>query len=392
LSLPMDDIKVLDLSRTLPGPYCTWILGDMGADIIRVEDPKQIEKHEQMQFQGKLDENQRKKIRAQESLLRNRKSLLLDLRKPEACRIIFDLVKGQDVLVEDFRPGVMEKMGLDYETIHKINPRLVYCSVSMSGQDGPYRGIPGHDPIALSLSGLLSLIGGSEQLPRLHNVPIADITAGLNAVIGILLALRARDKSGQGQHVDISMIDCAMGLAISAYQRYFRTGDVPQRYPDSADIQQWQTKDGKFICTTNMEPKHWERFCETIGRPDFIPFQYDEPKQKDMIKAVQEIFLTKTRDEWFDILRKVDTQVAPVYSFDEVPNDPHIRYRKMIVDVDDPELGKVRQLGIPIKLSRTPGQIRKLAPAPGENTKEILNSLGYTKEQIEELIEDGVIG
>jgi len=391
MPLPMDDIKILDLSRTLPGPYCTWILGDMGADIIRVEDPMQIEKHERMQFQGKLDDTQRKAFRVQESLLRNRKSLLLDLKKHEARQIICDLVKEQDVLVEDFRPGVMEKMGLDYETISKINPRLVYCSVSVCGQDGPYRGLPGHDPIALSLSGLLSLIGGSDQLPRLRNVPIGDITAGLNAVIGILLALRARDQDGQGQHVDISMVDCAMGFALSAYQRYFRTGIVPKTYADGADIQQWQTKDGKFICTTNMEPNHWTRFCETIGREDFIPYQYEPSKQASMIQTIREIFLTKSRDEWFDFLRKADTQVAPVYSFDETPNDPHIRHRKMIVDVDHPELGKVRHLGIPIKLSRTPGQIKKLAPMPGENTKEILDSLGYTKEQIEKLVEEGVI-
>ncbi|MBN1847467.1 MAG: CoA transferase [Deltaproteobacteria bacterium] len=390
MSLPMDDIKVLDLSRTLPGPYCTWVLGDMGADIIRVEDPKQIEKHEQMQFQGRLDEIQRKKIRAQEFLLRNRKSLLLDLRRPEARRIILDLVKEQDVLVEDFRPGVMEKMDLDYETIRKINPRIVYCSISMSGQDGPYRGIPGHDPVALALSGLLSLIGG-DQLSKLRNIPIGDITTGLNAVIGILLALRARDKDGQGQHVDIGMIDCTMGFALSAFQRYFRTGAVPG-FSDSAGIHQWRTKDGKYICTTNMEPKHWERFCEAVGRPDFIPHQYDPSKQEEMIKAVQEIFLTKTRDEWFDTLRKADTQVAPVYSFDEVPDDPHIHHRKMILDVDHPEYGKIRQLGIPIKLSRTPGQIRKSAPIPGENTTEILDSLGYTKEQIQEWVEGGVTG
>lgn len=391
MSLPLEGIRVLDLSRTLPGPYCTWLLADMGAEVIRVETPEQIAKYESTHFKKSVSSTQRKRLRAYEALARNKKSILLDLKKSQARDIIYKLAKESDVFVEDFRPGVIDKMGFGYKTINDINPRIIYCSISVCGHEGPYRGLPGHDPIALSLAGLLSLIGGSEQMSMLRHVPIGDITSGLHAAIGILLALRARDKDDQGQYVDISMVDSVMGFSIAAYQRYFTSGVIPER-EENVCIGQWETKDGKYICTTNMEPRYWARFCKAMGREDFIPWQHDETKQEIMRSALKKIFRTKTRQEWFTILKEADTQVAPVYSLDEVPSDPHIQHRKMVIEVEYPEVGSVKQLGVPIKLSRTPGTIRRVASAAGENTEEILGNLEYTKEDIATLAAEGVIG
>jgi len=391
MTLPLENIRVLDLSRLLPGPYCSWLLADMGADVIRVEQPGEIAKQDSVFGHQGIDQKTRKEIRAHEFLSRNKRSLLINLKEEQARHILYKLAKRSDVFIEDYRPGIMGKMGLDYENIKEINPGIVYCSISLCGQDGPYRDLPGHDPIALALAGVLSLFGQDKEKPSFPGPPIADILAGLHAAVGILTCLNAREKQGHGQYVDIGMLDCARGLLSMTYPRYFREGFIPKRGWKSPHLGIWQTKDGKFICTTDLEPKYWANFCKAIGREDFIPYQHDLSKRENVTRTIKEIFLTKERDEWFRRLRDAGSQVAPVYEIDEALLDPQAVHREAVLEIEPETLGKVKQLGFPIKLSETPGSVRSPAPLPGEHTEEIMGQLGYTRHEMDAFLKDGII-
>jgi len=391
MSLPLDNTKILDLSRLLPGPYCSWLLADMGADVIRVEQPSELAKQDLVFGRKRIDRKKREEIRAYEFLSRNKKSLLVNLKEEKAKDIIYRLVKSSDVFVEDYKPGAMNAMGLDYERIKKINPMIVYCSISLCGRDGPYRELPGHDPIALALAGVLSQFGQDKEKPTLPGPPIADILSGLHAAIGILVSLNSREKDGIGRCVDISMVDCARGLLSMTYQRYLRDGFIPQRGWESPHIGIWQTRDNKYICTTNMEPRYWSNFCKVIDKEEFIPYQHDLSRRGEMIQSIKEIFRTKDRDEWFRILKDADSQAAPVYEIDEALLDPQTIHREMVLEIEHPVLGTVKQLGMPIKLSEAHPAVRQLAPVPGGHTKEIMQDLGYTEKEIEAFIGSGVI-
>jgi len=391
MSLPLESVRILDLSRLLPGPYCTWLLADMGASVIRVEQPKEIAKQDLVFRLKSVDRRKREEIRAFEFLSRNKRSLVVNLQEKKAKEIIYRLAKRSDVFVEDYKPGVMKAMGLDYESIKNINPMIVYCSISLCGQDGPYRELPGHDPIALALAGVLSQIGQDKEKPTLPGPPIADILSGLHAAIGILVSLNSREKEGRGRYVDIGMVDCARGLLSMAYQRFFREGFIPKRGWESPHIGIWQTKDDKYICTTNMESRYWSNFCKVINKEDFIPYQHDLTRRKEIIQSIKEIFQTKNRDEWFRILKDAGSQVAPVYEIDEALLDPQTIHREMVLEIEHPVLGTVRQLGMPIKLSEAHPTVRQLAPVPGSHTREIMQYLGYTEKEIEAFIGTGVI-
>jgi crotonobetainyl-CoA:carnitine CoA-transferase CaiB-like acyl-CoA transferase len=392
MNLPLENVKVLDMSRMLPGPYCTWLLADMGAEVLRVEQPSEIAKADKAHNIKSVDNTKRRKMRAYEIFSRNKKSILVDLKKNESKDIIYKLAESCDIFVEDYRPGAMERFGFDYQTIKKINPKIIYCSISLCGQDGPYRRRPGHDPIAMSISGLLGQILDKDGIPVITDpVPIADITAGLNAAIGILLALRVKEKDDIGQYIDISMTDTCMPLISGMFQRYFRDGALPERRGKTPYLGVWLTKDNKYLCTTDLEFQYWEAFCRAIGREDFIPLQHDKEKKQMMIDTIGKIILSRTRDEWTALLDKTGSQAASVYSIDEVLKDPQNIHRNMIIDVEDPDLGSVKQIGIPIKLSETPGKVRHTAPPPGEHTKETMESLGYSADQIDRMLKDGII-
>lgn len=392
MELPLENVKVLDMSRMLPGPYCTWLLADMGAEVTRIEQPSEIAKGDKAHNITSVDSRQRRKIRAYDLFTRNKKSILMDLKKENAREIIYKMAEKSDIFVEDYRPGAMERFGLDYEQIRKVNPQIIYCSISLCGQDGPYRRKAGHDPVVLALSGVLGQILDKDNVPVMPDpVPIADITAGLHAVIGILLALRVKEQEGRGQYIDIGMLDTTIPLLSGVYQRFFRDGVVPQRRGRQPYLGIWQTKDGKYICTTDLEPQYWNNFCRTIGKEEFIPYQHDGDKKEMIIEAVRQIILTKTRDEWAALLAEAGTQVAPVYNIEEALQDPQVIHRQMVLEVEDPVLGKVKQLGMPIKLSETPGKVRFMAPPPGNDTEETMRRLGYSAGDIERFIEGGVI-
>jgi len=392
MELPLENVKVLDMSRMLPGPYCTWLLADMGAEVTRIEQPSEIAKGDKAHNITSVDSRQRRKIRAYDLFTRNKKSILMDLKKENAREIIYKMAEKSDIFVEDYRPGAMERFGLDYEQIRKVNPQIIYCSISLCGQDGPYRRKAGHDPVVLALSGVLGQILDKDNVPVMPDpVPIADITAGLHAVIGILLALRVKEQEGRGQYIDIGMLDTTIPLLSGVYQRFFRDGVVPQRRGRQPYLGIWQTKDRKYICTTDLEPQYWNNFCRTIGKEEFIPYQHDADKKEMIIETVRRIILTKTRDEWAALLAEAGTQVAPVYNIDEALQDPQVIHRKMVLEVEDPVLGKIKQLGMPVKLSGTPGKVRFVAPPPGADTEETMLRLGYSTGDIERFIRDGII-
>jgi crotonobetainyl-CoA:carnitine CoA-transferase CaiB-like acyl-CoA transferase len=399
MTLPLDGIRVLDLSRLLPGPFCSWILADFGAEVIRVEEPlkqttgRRAELSQGVTRRAIFTTDPPSEVRPYDCLSRNKKSIIINLKDKRGQAIVQQIASQMDIFLEEFRPGVVKRLGVDYETIKKINPRIIYCSISLYGQDGPYHHLPGHDPCALSVAGAIGLSNAEGEKPKLFGVPVADVLTGLHAIVGILLALRVREATGKGQYIDISMLDSSLDLLCLASQPYFRKGTFPKISRKNPSSAVWETKDGKYICTTNIEAHHWANFCRILGREDFIPYQYDRAKREFMYDEIQKIFLTKTRDEWLQLLQgDAETQASPIHhNLDQVFSDPQVLHRQMMVTLNHPKLGIIKQLGMSIKLSESPGQIRHLAPLPGEHTEEILTQLGYNSRDINALRKEGVL-
>ena len=407
--LPLGDIKVLDLTRLLPGPFAVMFLADMGADVVKIEEPwpRWGRRAGTMgsSAMSKAEEERRMELAtAYRFVNRNKRSICLNLKMQEARDIFYKLTKSADVVVEEFRPGVTKRLGVDYETLKSINPRIIYCSISGYGQDGPYHDLPGHDPCYEAMSGVLEITGTRDQ-HALPGIPIGDLAGGgMQGAIGILLALLVRERTGRGQFIDVSITDSLVALLTIRYGAEFFTAsrqlERGERLPHV-----YKTKDGKYICIaiTAFEPLFWERFCQALGLDEFIPYaeaaleiflpdnEELRRKRQEIVARIAEVFRTKTRDEWFNILREKDTCVAPVYRFDEVLSDYHIIHRQIIQEVDHPTLGKVKQVRPLIKLSDTPGSIRFLAPQRGQHTEEVLLELGYTSEDAITLHQRGVV-
>lgn len=404
MTLALEGVKVLDFSRLLPGPFASWMLGDFGADVLRVEEPgfgfgspltgRRGEQSKGAVIRGAMSSADPSMVRPWDTVGRNKKSICLNLKHPRGQEIARKLAQEVDVLVEEFRPGVSKRLGMDYETISEINPGIIYCSVTLYGQSGPYKDHPGHDPCALAVAGVLGLCGDLEQTPRFVGLPIDDISAGLHAVIGILLALQARHQTGRGQHVDISMTDAAIDFHASASRNLFQGKTITRIDRPNPSAYVWKCKDGQWIATTNVEPHHWANFCRTIGREDLIPHQYTKERRDELFHMVQDLFLTKTRQEWLDILWKgeLESQAAPINRLEEVFDDPQVLARDMVWELDHPQLGKVKQQGTSVKLSDTPAKFRYFAAVPGEQTDETLAGLGYSPEEIESLKGEGAVG
>ena len=382
MTLALEGIKVIDLSRTVPGPFCTMMLADMGAEVIKIEDPGYA--------LGMIPDQD--KHAAHDYLSRNKKSIALNLKAHEAKEVFYKLAANADVVMEAFRPGVAKRLKVDYDTVSKLNPRIIYCSLTGFGQDGPYRDLPGHDPNYTSIGGAVGLTGDHKGNPVIIRAAVGDIGSALHAVIGILCAVIAREKTGKGQFVDISMTDSVLSFMTVSLLRYFRDGFLPRRGWPSLSINVWQCKDGKFITTGLIEPHFWERFCRAIGREDLIPHHHAKgEKLHEVYGIIKDTILTKTRDEWTQIMKEADTCVSPVLELDEVVNDPQLQHRQMFPEFDHPTQGKVKQMGMPIKLSDTPAKFRHFAPLLGQHTDEILRNLGYTAHQIDELRKAGIV-
>jgi crotonobetainyl-CoA:carnitine CoA-transferase CaiB-like acyl-CoA transferase len=376
----LSGVRVLDMSRLLPGPYCSMILADHGARVIAVEDKRFLA--DGLFF---------------DPVNRNKEHMSLNLKTQEGKEIFFRLIKEADVFMEGFRPGVVTKLGIDYESVRKINPGIIYCSITGYGQTGPYRDRVGHDANYLSFSGVLDLIGERDSAPAIPGVQIADIAGGgMNAAIGILLALFAREKTGQGQYIDISMTDSMVSfMPVPLFYQELsgqvtRRGDafLSHRY---ACYSTYETADGRYLSIGAVENRFWKRLCEIMGVPEYAPLQYSEEKRSELIDFMKTAFKKKTLDEWSGILSSEDVCWGKVQNLSEVFSDPLFAEREMVLELQGKDGKKRKTLGVPVKLSQTPGSVRTPPPSFGENTGDILRELGYSDEQIRGFAEKNVV-
>jgi crotonobetainyl-CoA:carnitine CoA-transferase CaiB-like acyl-CoA transferase len=370
------------------------LLADLGAEVIKIEEPEQGD-------YARWYPPHIHRMGSRHLLLnRGKKSITLNLKHPEGRSILLKMVeKGADALIEQFRPGVMDRLGVGYKDLEKVNPRLIYCSLTGFGQDGPYRDLAGHDINYIGIGGILGLTGHPGGPPAIPGIQIADLVAGgLYSVIGILTALMARQKTGRGQFVDISMLDGVVSLIPDAAALFFAEGESPRMGERRLtgglpQYQTYRTKDGQFLAVGALEEKFWANLSRALGKPEWahqVPKER-EPRTREIKEEMTRIFLTKTREEWLDILMKQDTCVTAVHSLEETFSDPQVLHRKMLVEVQHPKAGKIRQIGVPIKFSETPGAVRTPAPEMGEHTEDILKGLGYNRQSIERLRKEGVI-
>ena len=394
----LQGIKVLDLSRLAPGPFCSMLLGDAGADVLLIEAPLHlVTRGAAPRPGGGGDDEAAKRRRAHNALGRNKRSIVINLREDRGREVFYKLCEDADVVLEGFRPGVVDRLGVDYETVAKINPRIVYCSLSGYGQTGPYRDVVGHDINYISIGGALGFIGRPGQPPAIPQNVIADFAGGgLMAAFGITTALLARERTGRGQYVDIAMSDGVLYLLASAASGVLAGGKAPEPGVEmlsgaAPHYNVYETADGKWLSLGSLEPHFWEALCDVVGREDFKPLEYDTARYPEIAEHFTQVFKTKTRDEWFSELLSVDLCIAPVYALDEALEDPHNVARNMVLEVDDPELGVIRQIGIGPKLSDTPGEVRTIAPSPGDHTDAVLDGAGFDAAAIAELREQGVV-
>ncbi|MBI4637868.1 MAG: CoA transferase [Candidatus Rokubacteria bacterium] len=393
----LDGIRILELARVAPGEFCTMMLADMGADVLKIETPER----------PASPDVEAARRAAFTFVNRNKRSMTLNLKSPEGQAIFRRLAVTTDVIVEGFRPGVMKRLGGDYETIHALNPRIVYCSLSGFGQDGPYRNHPAHDMNYLSLAGVLGLIGEPDRKPAIPLNIIADYAgASLHGALGIVLALYARERTGRGQHVDVSYLDTTVSLlaATPNMRFFFSDGLAPRRgggflggsYPYYAI---YETRDGKLLTIGCTEPWLWENFCRACERPDLARFarrpdqfvRSANAEEEAARREIESILRTRDRDAWYDLLVKADVCVGKVYDVEEMVRDSQVIHRQMVVEVEHPTLGKIRQFGVAIKMSETPGSIRRPAPVPGEHTADVLRDLGLGPAEVASLRDKGVI-
>ncbi|WP_100011232.1 CaiB/BaiF CoA transferase family protein [Lentibacillus sediminis] len=374
--MPLNSIRVLDLTRLLPGPYCTMLLADFGAEVIKVEDPK-IGDYARA-YDPKVDEDSA----LFHSLNRNKKSVCLDLKSEEGKAAFLGMVEKADVVVESFRPGVMERLGLDYEHLKSINPGLVYCAITGYGQTGPYANVPGHDINYISFAGLLNLMGEKDGKPVVPAAQIADIGGGAYpAAVGILLALFERESSGKGQYIDISMMDGVISWLQTALPNYLSQNSAPKRGEQVlagglACYEVYETKDARWLSVGALESKFWKAFCHGIGRSDFIALHQAALHEQHRLKyEIQTIIYQKTLEEWLEIFSGLEACVSPVLTFEEMMEDPQVMAREMIQTVPHETAGEMEQIGIPIKLSETPGKILRQAPKLGEHTKIMMEEM-----------------
>ncbi|MFX1409790.1 MAG: CaiB/BaiF CoA transferase family protein [Promethearchaeota archaeon] len=404
LRLPLEGIVILDLTRMLPGPYCSMILADLGAEVIRVEDPKYPYANPPPFFQkGRYRESSFNSI-----LNRNKKSITLNLKKEKARDIFYELVKKADVVLDTFRPKVTNKLKIDYITLSSINPSIICCSLTGYGQNGPYEQIAGHDLNYIGICGILNLnkerliLGQEDQekVPIVPGIQAADIGGGLVSAIGILGAIIERENNSEkkGQFIDISMTDSVFSFMPMAAAYYFSkdlNDGIKTQNPLHGDFpfySVYKTKDNKFLSVGVIEVKFWRDLCEGLGREDLKLKQTAQGKEKETVfEELQKEFQKRTQKEWIDIFKNLDACVMPVKSFGEACEDPQIKARNMVIEIDHPKFGKIKNVASPIKYSRTPLRIKNLAPKVGQNTKEILKKLNYNDEDIRNFKKKGII-
>ena len=394
VSRPLEGLRVLDLTRLLPGGFCTLMLADFGADVLKVEDTGMGDyvRWAPPYYEG-AEESARSALYL--ALNRGKRSIRVNLKEEHGREVLLRLAREHDVLLESFRPGVLDRLGVGYERLREENPGLVYCAITGYGQDGPYRDRPGHDMNYLGLTGLLGLSGDPDGPPVQSAGQIADVGGGaLMACFGVMAALRERERSGEGQLVDVSMTDGALAWLAMVAGRYLQGGEPPRRgglelAGSIVCYRPYACSDG-HVTLGALEPKFWRAFCAGVGREDLIERQF-EPPGSEAHAEVERLFLERTRDEWTAFAAEHDCCLEPVLGLDEALESELVRAREMVVEIEQPGVGAVRQLGVPVKLSRTPGAARGPGPALGEHTGAALRAAGYSDEEIEALERSGAV-
>jgi crotonobetainyl-CoA:carnitine CoA-transferase CaiB-like acyl-CoA transferase len=392
--MALEGIKVLDLSRLAPGPYCSMLLADFGADVTLVEAVPGVS--------AKLGGGNRRaesaeRAAAYNALGRGKKSIALNLKEDAARDVFYAMAADADVVLEGFRPGVVKRLGVDYDTLAAKNPRVVYCSLSGFGQTGPYSNLVGHDINYISVGGALGVTGRPGTPPAIPINIVADFAGGgMHAALAICIALLARQHTGRGQYVDIAMSDGVMSLMTSAFTGYFSSGNVirPGQFLLNGAVPWYNTyecSDGRWFSLGSIEPHFYAALCGVLDTPEFAERQHDTSAYSEMQEKWAGIFKTKSADEWMEIMSRYDICAAPVMEMDRAVTDPHNTAREMVVEVDSP-VGKVKQIGVGAKLSDTPGKVRSTSPLIGQQTDEILEGLGYDAAKIAALREAGAVG
>ena len=392
----LDGIRVLDLTRALAGPFCTLMLGDNGADVIKVEIP------------GSGDDTRKwgppfigEESAYYLSINRNKRSLTLNLQDAQAQEVFMKLAQDIDVVVENFTPGVMGRFGLDYDAVKAVNPKVVYCSISGFGQDGPYRNRPAYDQIMQGVGGLMSITGEPDGEPQKIGIAVTDIGAGMWSAFAIMAALHHREKSGEGQYIDISMLDAQVAWLTYQAAFFFANGEAPKRmgaaHPTLVPYQAFMCNDGKYINVAVGSERIWGRFCQGMGRedlkdhPDYATNSVRVNHRGAMVSMLQEIFLTRPVAEWVEDLQAANVPCGPINDLADVFADPQVLARNMYLEMAHPTLGSIKQTGLPIKFSLTPGGLDRHPPLLGEHNQEILKSLGYSEADVQSLMAQSVI-
>jgi CoA:oxalate CoA-transferase len=395
MSGPLAGVKVLSFGRVLAGPYAAMLLADLGAEVLKVEDPG---KGDMARTNGPFIQDLGSYFL---SVNRGKKSLSLNMRHEKAREIVRDLLPDMDVLVENFRPGIMKKMGFDYESVKELNPRLVYVSISGFGHSGPYSQKPAFDMVAQAMGGTVSITGEPGRPPVRVGFSIGDLGAALFAVSASLAALYEREKSGKGQHIDVAMLDCQVALCENACARYFATGEVPRpigtRHPIVTPFQVFPTQTDDMVVIT-FRDEEWKKLCQVIGREEWADderFKTGADRTANhaaLEPLLEDVFRTKPRDEWLALFDRAGIVSSPVNNIAQALEDPQVQQREMVQTVEHERLGKLQVVGTPMKFSRTPCRIERAAPDVGEHTTEILTErLKRTREEIDRLKQEGVI-
>src|SRR6185312_4348876 len=384
----LSTLRVLDLTRVRAGPTCVRQLADFGADVIKIENTQPEDMggpREGPDFQN---------------LHRNKRSITLDLKSPQGKEILMRMVKTADVVVENFRPDVKDRLGIDYESLKKVNKRIILASISGFGQDGPYRERPGFDQIAQGLSGIMSVTGKPGEGPMRVGCAVADVTGGLLAALGVLTALYERERSGEGQWVQSSLLQAGLQLLDFQAARYTMSGEVPDQvgndHPTSMPTSAYRTSDG-HINVAAAGSRMWERVCKAISRPDLFEhadYQKAESRAKNRQALNAELnkeFAKKSSAEWVEILNEAGVPSGPIYRMDKVFADPQVKHVQAAAEVTSRKLGKLRLVNQPVKLSRTPAKLLTASPERGEHTEEVLQELGFSSEDVKTLKSKGII-
>lgn len=390
----LEGIKVLDLTRVLAGPYATMIMADMGADVIKIEAPGVGDDSRAF---GPYINNESAYFM---SLNRNKRSITLNLKKTKAKELFIEMVKKADVVVENYRPGTMEKLGLGYEELKKINPGIIYAASSGFGHSGPYSKRAAYDAVVQAMGGIMSITGPKGGKPTRVGPSVGDITAGLFTAIGVLAALNYRNQTGIGQKVDVAMLDCQVAILENAIARYVVTGEAPKpagnRHTSITPFEPFETSDGEIMIAAGNDAL-FEKLCKVLGKEEWIQderFQTNPLRTQnveELVLLINEETRSKTTKEWQDILDEAGVPNGPINTIDKVLEDPQVLAREMVVEVDHPVAGHLKMAGVPIKMSETQGSVRTHAPLLGQHTDEILKELlGLKDEEIEALKEEAI--